>query len=145
MTALYIALGIAMISGVSAMMKIGNNINKMMSISTYKKNEYFQSSLPSYDRRIMEILENYSDIESNVCSYIKSNINDDDVLYEDGEVFLSTGMQTPSTNSLFLNSCVLTNKNIRHRVLIKKNELGNYIMFSCYLKNEGFCSYEVNK
>ena len=132
-----------MISGISAMMKIGNNINNMMFLSTFKKNEYFQSSLPSYDRRIMEILENYSDLDSDVCSYIKENIND--VVYENGQLFLSTGTQTPSINPLFVDSCVLTNNNIRHRVLIKKNDLGTYNMFSCYLKDDSFCSYEVNK
>ena len=31
MTALYLALGIAMISGISAMMKVANNINNIMS------------------------------------------------------------------------------------------------------------------
>ena len=143
MTALYLALGVVMISGISAMMKIGNNINNMMFLSTFKKNEYFQSSLPSYDRRIMKILENYSDLESDVCSHIKENIND--VEYENGQLFLSTGTQTPSTNPLFVDSCVLTNNNIRHRVLIKKNDLGTYNMFSCYLKDDSFCSYEVNK
>ena len=143
MTALYLALGVVMISGISAMMKIGNNINNMMFLSTFKKNEYFQSSLPSYDRRIMKILENYSDLESDVCSHIKENIND--VVYENGQLFLSTGTQTPSTNPLFVYSCVLTNNNSRHRVLIKKNDLGTYNMFSCYLKDDSFCSYEVNK
>ena len=59
MNFLYVVLGLAMISGISAMMKIGNNINNMMFLSTFKKNEYFQSSLPSYDRRIMKILENF--------------------------------------------------------------------------------------
>ena len=132
-----------MISGIYAMMKIGNNINNMMFLSTFKKNEYFQSSLPSYDRRIMKILENYSDLDSDVCSHIKENIND--VVYENGQLFLSTGTQTPSTNPLFVDSCVLTNNNIRHRVLIKKNDLGTYNMFSCYLKDDSFCSYEVNK
>ena len=143
MIALYLGLGIAMISGVSAMMKLGNNINNMMLLSTFKRNEYFQTSLPNYDRRILEIIENYNDFDSNVCSYIKDNIND--VLYEDGQLFLSTGTQTPSVNSLFLDSCVLTSNNIKHRVLIKKNDLGTYNMFSCYLKDESFCPYEVNK
>ena len=143
MTALYLALGIAMISGISAMMKIGNNINNIVTLSTFKENEYFLSSLPSYDRRILEILENYSGLESNVCSHVKENIND--VLYEDGELFLSTGTQTPSVNSLFLDSCVLTNNNIRHRILIKKNNIGSFNMFSCYLKDDSFCPYEINK
>tara|TARA_A100001388_G_C28689237_1_gene460452 strand:+ start:307 stop:738 length:432 start_codon:yes stop_codon:yes gene_type:complete len=143
MTALYLALGIAMISGISAMIKVGNNINNMMFLSTFKRNEYFQSTLPSYDRRILKILENYSGSESDVCAHVKANIND--VTYRDGEFFLSTGTQTPSVNSLFLDSCVLTNNNIKHRVLIKKNNLGTYNMFSCYLKDENFCPYEVDK
>ena len=143
MTALYLALGIAMISGISAMIKVGNNINNMMFLSTFKRNEYFQSTLPSYDRRILKILENYSGSESDVCAHVKANIND--VTYRDGEFFLSTGTQTPSVNSLFLDSCVLTNNNIKHRVLIKKNNLGTYNMFSCYMKDENFCPYEVDK
>ena len=143
MVALYLALGIAMISGISAMMKVGNNINSMVFLNTFKRNEYFQSSLPSYDRRILKILENYTDLDEDVCSFIKENIND--VSYQDGELFLSTGTQTPSVNSLFIGSCVLTNSNIKHRVLITKNNLGNYFLFSCYLKDESFCPYEVNK
>ena len=91
----------------------------------------------------MKILENYSDLDSDVCSHIKENIND--VVYENGQIFLSTGTQTPSTNPLFVDSCVLTNNKIRHRVLIKKNDLGTYNMFSCYLKDDSFCSYELNK
>ena len=31
------------------------------------------------------------------------------------------------------------------RVLIKKSSDGTYNLFSCYLKGETFCPYEVNK
>ena len=65
--------------------------------------------------------------------------------YDDGELFLSTGTQTPSKNSLFLGSCVLVNKEINHRVLINKNSIGSFNLFSCYLKDQTFCPYEVNK
>ena len=143
MTALYLALGIAMISGISAMMKIGDNINNLKPLSTFKRDEYFQTSLPSYDKRILQILDNYSYFDSDVCSYVKENIYD--ILYEDGEVFLSTGTQTPSVNTLFLDSCVLINKDIKHRVLIKENNLGTFSIFSCYLKEESFCPFEVKK
>ena len=143
MTGLYIALGIAMISGISAMMKIGDNINNLMPLSTFKRDEYFQTSLPSYDKRILQILDNYSYFDSDVCSYVKENIYD--ILYEDGEAFLSTGTQTPSVNTLFLDSCVLVNKDIKHRVLIKENNQGTYSIFSCYLKEESFCPFEVKK
>ena len=92
MTALYLALGIAMISGISAMMKIGNNINNLVLLSTFKRNEYFQSSLPSYDRRILRILDNYSGFDSDVCSYVQGNI--EDIFYEDGELFYREKKET---------------------------------------------------
>ena len=143
MAILYIGLGLAMVSGISAMMKIGNNVNNLMLLSTFKKDEYFESNLPSYDRRIMDILNNYSGSDADVCSNIKEKLSDS--LYEDGELFLSTGTQTPSTDSLFTGSCVLVNKEISHRVLINKNSLGSFNLFSCYLKDQTFCPYEVNK
>ena len=143
MTILYIGLGIAMVSGISAMMQIGNNVNNLMLLSTFKQNEYYESNLPSYDRRILDILNNYSGSDADVCSNVKLNLSDS--LYEPGELFLSTGTQTPSTNSLFVGSCVLVNKQINHRVLINKNSIGSFNLFSCYLKNQTFCPYEVNK
>ena len=143
MTFLYIGLGIAMVSGISAMMQIGNNVNNLMLLSTFKQNEYYESNLPSYDRRILDILNNYSGSDADVCSNVKLNISDS--LYEPGELFLSTSTQTPSTNSLFVGSCVLVNKEINHRVLINKNSIGSFNLFSCYLKNQTFCPYEVNK
>ena len=143
MAILYISLGIAMVSGITAMIQIGSNVNNLMLLSTFKQNEYYESKLPSYDRRIMDILNNYSGPDSDVCSNIKLNLSD--TLYEDGELFLSTGTQTPSTNSLFLGSCVLVNKEISHRVLINKNSRGTFNLFSCYLKDQTFCTYEVKK
>ena len=131
-----------MVSGITAMVQIGNNLNNLMLLSTFKQNEYYESNLPSYDRRIMYFLNNYTGSDSDVCSNIKLNLSD--TLYEDGDLFLSTGTQTPSTNSLFLGSCVLVNKEINHRVLINKNNIGTFNLFSCYLKDKTYCSYEVN-
>ena len=143
MNFLYFVLGLAMISGISAMMKIGNNINNLMFLSTFKESDYIKSDLPIYDRKILEILNNYSGPDVDVCSYIKEKLSE--TLYENGEVFLSSGTQTPSSNSLFIGGCVLVNKDINHRVIIKKNNLGSFNLFSCYLKDETFCPYEVNK
>ena len=143
MTLLYMGMGVAMISALSAMMQIGNNVNNLMFLSTFKQNDYYKSNLPSYDRRIMNILTNYKGADSEICSNVKDNINE--TLYEDGEIFSSSGTQTPSLNPLFFGSCVLVNKNLNHRVLIKKTEIGSFNLFSCYLKDETFCSYEVNK
>ena len=143
MTILYIGLGMAMISGISAMMQIGRNVNNSVLLSAVKQNEYYQSSLPNYDRGIMYILDNYSGPGDEVCSEVKGKINNNK--YEDGEIFLTTGTQTPSLHPLFSDSCVLVNKDINHRVLITKDNLGFFNLFSCYLKNESFCTYEINK
>ena len=143
MAFLYVGLGLAIVSGISAMMQIGNNINNLTLLSNFKENEYFQSSLPSYDRRIMNFLNDYSGLDSEVCLKIKENLSE--TFYEEGEIFLSTGTQTPSESNLFLGSCVLVNKELNHRVLINKSIDGNFNLFSCYLKNDPFCPYEVNK
>jgi hypothetical protein len=143
MNFLYIGLGLAMISGISVMMKIGNNINNLMLLSTFKESDYFQSSLPSYDRKILDILDKYSGSAEDVCSHIKEKLSDD--FYEHGELFLSSGTQTPSLNSLLIGSCVLVNKDLNHRVIVNKNNIGTFNLFSCYLKDETFCPYEVNK
>ena len=142
MAFLYVGLGLAMISGISAMMQIGNNINNMRLLSSFKENDYYQSSLPSYDRRIMSFLNDYSGLESEVCLKTKESLSD--TLYQEGQTFLSTGTQTPSENTLFVGSCVLVNKELNHRVLIKKSTDGTFNIFSCYLKDETFCPYEVN-
>ena len=136
MSFLYIGLGLAMVSGISAMMQIGNNINNLTSLSGFKENIYYQSSLPSYDRRIMSFLNNYSGLDSEVCLKTKENFSE--TFYEEGEIFLSTGTQTPSENFLFLGSCVLVNKELNHRVLIKKSDDGSFALFSCHLKDETF-------
>ena len=135
MTFLYITFGIAMISGISAMLTIGNNINNLSLLSAFRKNQYYESSVPAYDRRILDILNNYIGPDSEVCLNIQENLNE--TLYEES--------QTLSTNSLFINSCVLVNRNLNHRVLIKKNNLGNFNLFSCYLnKYETYCPYELD-
>ena len=143
MAFLYIGLGLAMVSGISAMMQIGNNINNITLLSNFKENQYFQSSLPNYDRRIMDFLNSYSGTESEVCLKLKDNLSE--TFYEQGEIFLSTGTQTPSENTLLVGSCVLVNKELSHRVLIKRSSDGTFSLFSCFLKDETFCPYEVNK
>ena len=143
MAFLYVGLGLAMISGISAMMQIGNNINNMRLLSSFKENDYYQSSLPSYDRRIMSFLNDYSGLDSEVCLKTKESLSD--TIYQDGQTFLSTGTQTPSESIFLTGSCVLVNLELNHRVLIKKSPDGTYSLFSCYLKDETFCPYELNK
>ena len=143
MSFLYVGLGLAMISGISAMVQIGNNINNLTLLSRFKENPYYQSSLPSYDRRIISFLDNYSGLDSEVCLKAKENLSE--TLYEQGEIFLSTGTQTPSESPLLVGSCALVNRELNHRVLIKKSNEGTFSFFSCYFKDQTFCPYEVNK
>ena len=95
----------------------------------------------------MTILNNYSGPKEDVCSNVKDNLTD--TFYQDGEIFLSSGTQTPSTNILFDQSCVLVNNELSHRVLINKNEVSGFNLFSCYLKdkllkNKLYCNFEEN-
>ena len=141
MVFLYVGLGLAMISGISAMMQIGNNINNLMFISNFRTSDYYLTNLPNYDRRIMEILNNYEGPDTDVCPNVKDNLND-----------TSYDIVDPSKSKLFNQSCVLVNNELSHRVIINKNELSNFNLFSCYLqdrllnkKNELICNFEENK
>ena len=146
MALLYVGLGIVMISGISAMMQIGNNINNMSKISivsTYKRDKYFESNYQETDKEILEILSKFSGSVDDVCFEVKEKLNEklnnEEKKYDEGEDFLSEE-KSFSMQNFFNGSCTLINKN--HRVLIKKNDLDNYDMFSCYLKGEIYCSFE---
>ena len=75
MVYLYAGLGIAMISGIAAMMQIGNNVNNFTNISSLKNNSYASSSLPKFDREIMKNLYTQSVPDSDICDYIKNKIS----------------------------------------------------------------------
>ena len=143
MTVLYLGLGMAMISGISAMMRIGNNVNNLMLLSTPKENKYYQSSLAKSDRDILRFLNNYSGPDSEVCSKVKEDLNNS----------LYTYPGTPSESLFFKDYCVLDYRNINegHRVLIetKKNDMESFNLFSCYLTyktiEDSFCPFEIDK
>ena len=140
---LYAGLGIAMISGISAMMQIGNNLNNMSPLSALKENTY-EGKLPSYDRQIMKILYTQSVPDTDICSYVKNSIEKPD--YDDGDIFSETKKQTYSKNNLFLESCVLVSKEAKHRVLIIPKTGGSYKygFFSCSISQNSYCDFETN-
>ena len=145
MTYLYAGLGIAMLSGIAAMMQVGNNINNLIPISVLKLDNYSNSSLSKHDRQIMKILYSPTVPNNNICSYVKNSISSP--IYEDSETFISTGTQSPSTHKIFSGNCALVNKSNKHRVVItnSSNDAYKYKMFSCYLENDPFCGFEINK
>ena len=140
---LYAGLGIAMISGISAMMQIGNNLNNLSPLSSLKVENYSEK-LPAYDRQIMKILYSQSVPDSQICSYIKDSI--ENPVYEDGDIFDETKKQTYSKNILFSDSCVLVSTEAKHRVLIipKTGESYKYGFFSCSISQESYCDFEIN-
>ena len=140
---LYAGLGIAMISGISAMLQIGNNLNNMSPLSALKVNEY-SGKLPTYDKQIMNILYSQSVPDSKICSYVKDNI--EDPIYEDGDIFDETKKQTYSKNILFSDSCVLVSTEAKHRILIipKTGESYKYGFFSCSIAKNSYCDFEIN-
>ena len=147
MTFLYVGLGLVMISGISAMIQIGNNVNNLLFLSAFKTDKYYQSALPSYDRTIMRILEK-SDPNSDICFEVKQELNNIliDSAYVDTKEDSSIKLTTPSKHEFLRNSCVLINNTLKHRVLIKKDDtLGTFKLFSCYLEKDTLCPYEVNK
>ena len=140
---LYAGLGIAMISGISAMMQIGNNLNNMSPLSALKVNVY-EDKFPSYDRQIMKVLYTQSVPDNNICSYIKNSI--EEPKYEDGDIFSETKKQTYSKNILFSESCVLVSTKAKHRVLIipKTGKSYKYGFFSCSINQNSYCDFEIN-
>tara|TARA_Y100000991_G_scaffold213294_1_gene198775 strand:- start:456 stop:902 length:447 start_codon:yes stop_codon:yes gene_type:complete len=143
MVYLYAGLGIAMISGISAMVQIGANLNNMSPLSALKANTY-SGKLPTYDRQIMKILYSQSVPSSQICSYIKESIQNP--VYEDGDIFDETKKQTYSKNILFSESCVLVSNEAKHRVLIipKTGENFKYGFFSCSISQNSYCDFEMN-
>ena len=145
MTYLYAGMGIAMLSGIAAMMQVGNNINSLIPLSVLKIDNYSNSSLAEYDRKIMKVLYSQSVPDNDICNYVKDTI--ESPTYENGETFISTGTESPSTHKIFLQNCALVNKPKKHRVVITNSSNGiyKYRLFSCYLENEPFCDFEVNR
>jgi len=141
MLMLYVGLGLAMISGISSMFKIANNINNLSSVSYFKQSEYFQTVLPKNDKKIIRFLNDYSGPFADVCPKVIVELNKlENTVYIPGE-------STPNSDDMFFgNSCSLVNKVQQHRVLINENQSGGFNLFSCYLKKneDNFCSYEVD-
>ena len=140
---LYAGLGIAMISGISAMMQIGNNLNNMSPLSALMTSTY-KGKLPTYDRQIMKVLYTQSVPDTDICAYVKNSI--EEPYYDDGDIFSETNKQTYSKNSLFSESCVLVSKEAKHRVLIipKTGGIYKYGFFSCSINQNSFCDFEIN-
>ena len=146
MVALYVGLGIAMMTGISAMMQMGTNMNKITVDTSF--NDNYSSVLAEKDIEIMEFLNSYFGSDSDVCDSLREHL--DAFSYQPGPKFDEKGItETPFKDEPFLGSCALVNTDINHRVLIKKNDkLNTFSLFSCFLEIGKFdppiCQFEQN-
>ena len=142
MSYLYAGLGIAMLSGIIAMMRIGNNVDNFINLMS-KDNEdlkdYIESSSPSYDKDIIKILyQDSSNLPSTgICTYVVNKINENKP-----PTFEET---TVPPNKFFNQSCALEVNNGKHRVVIKTTDDKKYELFSCSEKEKsgGYCQFEM--
>ena len=70
MVYLYAGLGIVMITGISAMMQVTNNISKLNLVSQFKSDSYKSAKLSKYDRYFLEKINNPAAPNSDICKYI---------------------------------------------------------------------------
>ena len=168
MTFLYAGLGIVMISGIAAMMQVANNVSKLNVISGIKPDKYINANLAKHDRRILNIINNPSAPKSDICNYViaqteiqrisfqnagfsKAEIDREAPIYFDSLIVNNQKIpyNTLSKDERIIGSCVLINTDLKHRVLINKNNsinrIYNFSLFSCYLKDKSICNFEENK
>ena len=149
MSYLYAGLGIAMLSGIIAMMQIGNNVNKFINLIS-KDNQilkdYIDSNSPSYDKDIIKILyENSSSLpETDICKYLVSKINENK-LNTSSSYFIGPPDTTVPSNKFFDQSCALENIGGDHRAVINKTSKEKYELFSCSEKEKvgNYCKFEM--
>lgn len=142
MSYLYAGLGIAMLSGIIAMMKIGNNVENFINLipkDNAISKDYIESNSPSYDKEIIKILYQDSSTvpNSEICEFIVSKINE-----KKPPTFQATSVPL---NKFFSQSCALEDENGKHRVVINQTIDNRYELFSCSEKEKvgNYCKFEM--
>ena len=142
MSFLYAGLGIAMLSGIIAMMQISNNVENFVSLMSKEHpdaNDYIDSKSPSYDKDIIKILyqDQNSLPQSEICEYLVNKLNE-----VKPDNFRET---TVPTNKFFNQSCALENNDGKHRVVINQTPNKKYELFSCTVKEKigEYCKFEI--
>ena len=151
---LYAGLGIAMISGISAMMQLGVNLISIERVFPLKDKSY-DEKYARYDKEIMKILYTQTVPDRDICDYIKDNYKTP--MYKTPKVFKENNFKaTFSKGKLFADACALESSlpdEDKHRVLIipKVGEEYKYGLFSCIIgskdkkeNNEIYCDFERN-
>ena len=144
MSYLYAGLGIAMLSGIIAMMQIGNNINKfvnLMSKDNQISKDYINSNSPLYDKDIIKILYQDSSTlpDTEICEYVVTKLNENN-----SYAFEKTSVPL---NMFFNKSCSLENDKGKHRAVINQTNDGKYELFSCSKEEKvgNYCNFELGE
>ena len=166
MVFMYAGLGIAMISGIAAMMEVANNVSRFNVISGIKEDKYIIANLARYDRRFLRFINDPAAPKSDICKYIidqtdieRSSLLNIGATVKELDIVAPLYLDRPNINEPIFStlsidkrvsgSCVLINTSLKHRVLINKNNSNNrvydYSLFSCYLVDKSYCDFEENK
>ena len=166
MVFMYAGLGIAMITGIAAMMEVANNVSRFNVVSGIKEDKYIIANLARYDRRFLRFINDPAAPKSDICKYIidqteieRSSLLNIGATVEELDIVAPVYLDRPNINEpkfstasideRVSNSCILINTKLKHRDLIKKNNSNNrvynYSLFSCYLVDKSYCDFEENK
>ena len=145
MSYLYAGLGIAMLSGIVAMIQIGNNVDKfvkLISPANQDFKDYINSKSPEYDKSIMKIIyqDSASLPDNGICEYVVNKMNEN-ILVGQSKFSKSSTDQ----NKFFNNICALETDDGKHRVIINQTNEKKYELFSCSLKEKkgNYCRFET--
>lgn len=144
MSFLYAGLGVAMLSGIMAMMQIGNNVDKFIQSLdkvNINQDDYFESEYISNDKEIIKLLYKDSLVEDDICNYLSININE-----KLNTVKYKAKLISTSSNKFFTQSCALIHLDGKHRVVVQTID-DKYHHFSCFSEkkedDDYVCKFEI--
>ena len=149
----------AMMIAIAGMMEVATQITSQPLRSVPKESIYKASpAARSNDQRFIELISNlsgnYLGTQDVLCKRLMCEIGDSGQCLEDetaGDSFLdladySISSSRTSSHPRLVNSCVLTNTKLAHRILISpvSNGSTDYRLYSCILtpKDPGKCLFE---
>ncbi|ABX08749.1 hypothetical protein [Prochlorococcus marinus] len=147
MSYLYAGMGIAMMSGIVAMLQIAYNINNLSPINYQVESNYQKETLAiEFDlESLIAIEEIKSDTEEidNICDEIISRSSRSGYLLDPSNTDISDNYGF--LDDRFSDSCIVVNADIRHRVIISHNN-DEYNYYSCiydpFSIYTNYCTFE---
>ena len=136
MVYLYAGLGIVMISGITAMMQVANNVSNFNLISAIKTDKYVTADLAKHDRRFLKIINDPTAPKSDICKYIYSQIEIERLS------LLNQGISSEQINKIapiYLDSLSIDDKVVPYlwtQVTVTNGEESGDLNFRMYINGE---------